>query len=331
MMDAAHLLKSHWNRDALTVQPVGPVWRVATAEGDYCLKAGKHGIPHLLFDHHAIEGLWARGFDGTPRLVPTSSGAPFAETPEGPVALMRWVGRPLDTTSQMEWQGAAAQLARFHLASVGLKLPSSLKKFYFSGKWSHRFVERCAELEQALAAFSAPANDLEAAMFEAGDRVLGLAHAVDALLQQSAYAQLVEELESTPILSHGNMKAQNFTVAEDGTISIIDFDSFRVDVPVQDVAHLLADHFLRCDWSLTGAQGLFEAYHAQRPLAKGEADALIALLSFPYEPWKVIHKYREEGRSVTKSWRKWKRAVEQMERNDEFLKKWASWLTNRVQ
>src|SRR3569833_263836 len=98
MRDMAELLDHHWGILATEITAVGPVWKVTAEAGTYCLKPGKHGRKRLLFDHHAIEGLYANGYAGTPRFHPTFTGAPFAETKDGLFALIDWVGRPLNAS-----------------------------------------------------------------------------------------------------------------------------------------------------------------------------------------------------------------------------------------
>lgn len=324
-------LSEHWQIEAHEWIAVGPVWRVSAPGGDLCVKFAKHGIDKLLFHHYAIESLWQNHFQGTPRLIPNAEGSVYTELPEGPLTVSAWVGRPLDETSLSEWQAAAAELARFHRASVGLALPAGVKPIVFGGKWLRRLPQRTLEMEESMRSFHLPRNDFEAAVLRDGEPVLAAAADAVSALQQSAYGQMVRDLAETPVLVHGNVKGENFAVAKGGRVSLIDFDSFRVDLPVQDVANLMTHVFLARRYSLADAQAVFSAYHEVRPFTPQEAGVLVALLSYPYDVQKVIHKYTAEGRSVEKSLRKWERALGEWRTFDDFLKKWASWLHSRVQ
>ncbi|MGZ4122818.1 MAG: CotS family spore coat protein [Tumebacillaceae bacterium] len=331
MTEIEQLLATHWNLTVRHVQAVGPVWKVSTDEGEYCLKAGKHGVDDLLFDYHAIEWLFANAFSGTPRMIATGSGEPFAQTDAGPFALQRWVGRPLDVESRSEWLSAARKLAQFHLASTGMELPPNVKRVTFKGKWSKRFEERNTELQQAFQSFHPSHREFEADVLTESQRVLEMASRAMTILQNSEYERLVEEIQATPTLVHGNVKWENFTVDAQGVVHVIDFDSFRLDVSVQDISDLLLGCLPRYGWSLEFAQQLLAAYEEVRPLRPEEVPVMLALMSFPYKPYNVMHKYAAGYRPEEKSWRKWRLAVRDLPEQDEFLMKWASWLQNCVQ
>lgn len=329
MANLEELLSTHWQMTTTNIKSVGPVWRIETPEGTFCLKRGKHGIPRFHFHHHAIETLWNNGYSGTPRLLPTKTGRPFAETAEGAFALIRWVGRPLDATSLHEWKQAARQLALFHEASVGMTLPTDLDKKYFSGKWLKRFPERHGKLQEIIAMFHPPKNEFEQAFLRQADTILQLSDQANQRLQNSQYAQLVQDIALRPLLVHGNVKSENFTVNEQGEVSIIDFDSFRLDVPVQDLSDLLSGALPALNWSLEDAIEIFNAYHQTRPLSQGEQAVLLALLTYPHAAFKIGNKYVTQGlerRPLHKWLQKWQLAEQSTRDQQEFLRKWANWL-----
>ncbi|HEU4965210.1 MAG TPA: phosphotransferase [Bacilli bacterium] len=331
MRSVREWLADHWGLEVSDFQAVGPVWRATTERGDFCVKFAKHGTAKMLFHHYAIESLFQNKFSDTPRLLPNRLGEPFSELPEGLLTVSPWVGRPLDETSPSEWRRAAAALGRFHRASIDLRLPAGVKPITFGGKWSKRLPERVIEWKRAMRAFHLPRNEFEQRVRDEGAPIFVAAQAASEALQRSAYDEMVDALQETPALVHGNVKGENFAVEEDGRVSLIDFDSFRVDVPVQDLADLLTHVVHAFGGSQTAAQDVLLAYHEQHPLSPAEANVLIALMSYPYAVHKVVHKYVEDGRSVEKSLRKWKRAVEEWQTLEPFLEKWASWLTSRVE
>ena len=326
----AELLEHHWNIRATEIAAVGPVWKATAESGTYCLKPSKHGRKRLLFDHYAIEALHANGYAGTPRFHPTFTGAPFAETGGGLFALIDWVGRPLNAASPIEWKLAAAELAAFHQAAENLPLPADAPRVYFSGRWLRRYAERTEQLEALFRSLD-PADLLEAEMQEAADQVVERARNATDALQNSAYRTLVEQVRTRPMLVHGNVKGENFTVNEQGKIFLIDFDSFRLDVSVQDLSDLCSAFLPAVGWSLPAAQELFESYHAVRPVSAQEAEVLLALLSYPTALYKAVHKYKNEGWTPEKARRKWRLAYWDFQRENEFFVKWGSWLLNRVE
>ncbi|MCX7572161.1 phosphotransferase [Tumebacillus sp. DT12] len=332
MHDVERLIREHWQVEAEQIERVGPVWRVTSTDGEkYCLKAGKHGLPRLLFHHHTIEFLWQNGYTETPRLLLTSQGEPYADTEHSPFVLTRWVGRALDPTSLHEWIGAAESLARFHAASKGMRLPPGIRPHSFKGRWLRRFAVRNERLAALAAGLETADHPFAATARQDAPAVLENARAALQALRLSAYRDLVREVRERPLLTHGNVKAENFTVDRDGSTAIIDFDSFRFDLPVQDLVHLLSGALPALGWSQEHAETLFHAYHRIRPLEPREVPVLLALLRYPYSAAKVLHRYLEPERSPAKSLRKWKKGLEEMYRTDEFLTKWADSLKFRVQ
>jgi CotS family spore coat protein len=326
------LLKTHWQLAVEKVTPVGPVWRIEAVQGDFCLKRGKHSLARLDFDYYAIESLWKRGFTRTPRLIPTVCGQPFAQTEDGPFFLTKWVGRPLNPHSKAEWLGAAHTLGQFHRASEGVSFPAKTKRVYFAGKWVRRFSERTEELRLAFESLDHPQNEFEEAVKAEAEHILTQAALAEGALNRSGYQRLVREVELTPTLVHGNIKAENFSVDRQGAVFLIDFDGFRLDVPVQDLADLFRDVLPSLNWSPCDALDIFDAYHQARPVQAAEIPVLTALLAYPQSAYKEIHKYRTQpGRSLQKSLRKWRFAVNDIYRTHEFLQKWAILLQNRVQ
>ena len=330
MKDIGELLAVHWNLRDPAITAVGPVWKVTAETGTYCLKPGKHGRKRLRFDHEAIEALYRNGYAGTPRFHPTSAGAPFAETRDGLFALTDWVGRTLNVASLPEWNLAAAELACFHQAAENLPLATDSPRVFFAGRWLRRYPERTEHLQVLFDSLD-PADPLQAEMREAADDVLERARAATAALQNSAYSSLAEQVQVRPTLVHGNVKGENFTVNDKGKIFLIDFDSFRLDVSVQDLSDLYAAFLPAVNWSLPAAQELFESYHAARPVSAEEAEVLLALLAYPTALYKAVHKYKNEGRTPDKARRKWRLAYREFEQENEFFVTWASWLRNRVQ
>jgi len=321
-------LATHWALHPQQVTAIGPVYRVDTPQGSYCLKQAKHGHKRMLFHAHVLDRLAATGYTGTPPLLPTVDGALFATTPEGDVTLTPWVGETLDFDVAEHRLRAAAALARFHNATEALDWPPHVPQVTFGGKWTYRFAERLTALDALLAEGGLP-NDAFVTVLRADAPLLvELAQSATARLAASAYEQLVTELATRPQVIHGNMKAANCTQlgAEE---FLIDFDSFRIDLWVQDLSDLL----LAALPHVADGRALLamvDAYQAVRPLTPAEADVLVALMSFPYPACGVVLKHATGLRSPEKSLRKWQAARSNLVQLCEFLQKWASALVLRV-
>ncbi|ASS76168.1 hypothetical protein CIG75_15290 [Tumebacillus algifaecis] len=332
MVPVKKLLEEHWQLAVEKVTAVGPVWRVQTVQGDFCFKRGKHSLARLFFDFHAIEYLWKQGFTSTPRLISTVYGNPIIQTDDGPFFLTQWVGRPLRSTSKAEWMQAAQTLGEFHQASKGITFPPAIKRFTFDGKWTLRFQERTEELQQCFAAYHKPRNEFENKVHQDASELMTIATQASSAFADSDYERLVAELAHSPSLVHSNVKAENFSVAQSGAVSLIDFDSFRIDLPVQDLANLFQDLLPALNWSPDDALDIFAAYQQARPVDPVEIPVLLAYLAYPHRVYKEIRKYSTQpDRPLQKCLRKWQPALDEMYQSHEFLKKWAIPLKRCVQ
>lgn len=324
MVDIEELLSIYWRMKVKKITVFGPVWKVTTTQGDFCLKRCKHGLSHLLFVYYIIEYLWENGYRRTIRLLPTYTGAPFVQTPVGLFTLMRWVGRPLRDNSTTERVLATKELAKFHLVSKNIQLPPRVEKFYFSGKWVRRFPRRIQEMSEAFSTFAKPRNEFEEVVKKKSTMILDSAEVANKILQKSEYKLMVQEIYSRPTLCHGNVKAKNFTIMDDGSVFIIDYDSFRFDVPIQDLSNLFTEVLSSTNWSLSFAQQLFEVYNGVRQIQPEEIPILQSLLIFPYDLYKIIHKYMNGESSPDVALRKWRKAIPRFIQQQQFYEKWFS-------
>ncbi|ATW25733.1 CotS family spore coat protein [Candidatus Formimonas warabiya] len=323
---AKKMIYHHWRKKVKKVSKFGPVWKVKTKHGQYCLKRWKHGKARLLFAYQVIEQLWERGYSRTPRLLPAVNGLPYAKNDEDIFVLTKWVGRPLRGESKTEWTLAAKELAAFHLMSQNIYLPPQVERYYFSGKWLFRFPKRIKEMKEAFDRFKNPQNIFEEEVSKDAPLVLETAEAALELLRKSAYQSMVEEIYTRPMLCHGNIKAKNFTIDDDGAVFVIDFDSFRLDLPVQDLSALFFAALSCTGWSLPFARTLFESYHVVRPVKQEEIPILKAILLFPDDVYKTIHKYCQGEKSPESSLKKWQKEFSRFIQQRLFYKKWFSWL-----
>ncbi|MGI6684054.1 MAG: phosphotransferase [Bacillota bacterium] len=320
--DVRGIIYRQWRIKVSKVSRFGPVWKVKSKHGYFCFKRWKRRISHLLFAHHVIEELWQRGYSGTPRFIPTVQGKPYIEEEGDIYVLTRWMGRPLKERSKREWVGAAKELAHFHNASENMILPPGIDGSYFSGRWLDRFPMRIEETRTLFAQFEHPQNVFEEEVLINASVVLGVAESAYERLLRSRYRCLSDNLYLCPRLCHGNIKGKNFTITEEGNVCIIDPDSFRFDLPVQDLASFFTSALSSMERSLSLANILFNSYDAIRQVEEDEMPILKALLMFPYDLCKLLQKYQEGGKSPEAYLKKWNKELIRFSRHQYFLEQW---------
>jgi len=320
--DVRRIISRHWNRKTKKVFKFGPVWKVQTKEGYFCFKRWKHKEGQLLFVYHVIEELWRRGYYGIPRLIPDAQDKHFVKEKGQIYVLTKWVGRPLKDDLKKEWVLAARELAQFHLMSKNIELPPGIDGSYFSGKWLNRFPKRVEEIKEAFNRFQSPRNVFEEEVTRNASVILEIAELSEKILKDSCYKHLSENLHLTPRLCHGNIKAKNFTVTDDGNVCIVDFDSLRFDLPVQDLSAFFLSALSAKGWSIPFAQTLFDNYDGVRQIEPEEIPILKALLIFPYELCKLIQKYQRGGKTPEAFLKKWDKEFAQFVKQQCFFERW---------
>jgi len=303
--EVRNIIARHWRKNVHKVVKFGPVWKVKSKEGYFCFKRWKRRVPQLMFTYYAIEELWHRGYSGTPRIIPDVQGKPYAEDNGEIYILTKWVGRPLKEKSKREWVAAAKALAGFHHVSENITLPPGLGGSCFYGRWLYRFPKCLEEMRTLFYGFKNPRNIFEEEAVRNAPVILEVAESAYEMLLRSRYKYLSENLHMFPRLCHGNIKAKNFTVREEGGVCLVDSDSFRIDLPVQDLASFFFSALSSKEWSLSFARILFNAYDAVRPIEEDEIPILRALLIFPYDIAKYLEKYQEGGKTPEEFLRKW--------------------------
>lgn len=320
--DVKRIISRRYNKKVRRIFKYGPVWKVQTKEGYFCFKRWKHKEGQLLFVYHVIEELWRRGYYGIPRLIPDVQDKHCAKEKGEVYVLTEWVGRPLKDDLKKEWILAARELALFHLMSKNIELPPGVTGSYFSGKWLDRFPKRIWEMREAFNRFRTPRNIFEEEVIRNAPVILEIAEMSNDILKSSYYEQLSENLHLAPTLCHGNIKAKNFTVTEEGNVYIIDIDSLRFDLPVQDLAAFFMSALTAKGWSVSFAKTLLNNYNAVRQIEPEEMPILKALLIFPYELCKLIQKYQRGGKAPEIFLKKWDKEFARFLRQQSFFERW---------
>lgn len=316
------IISRNWKYKVYKVVKFGPVWKVHTNAGCFCFKRWKHRETQLLFVYHAIEELWHRGYYGAPRFISDIQGKKFVKDKGETYILTEWVGRPLKEDARKEWILAARELGRFHTMSKNIELPPGIGGNYFSGKWLMRFRKRIQEMREIINQFQIPSNTFEEEVARNAAIILEIAESAYETLEKSQYAFLSNNLHLFPELCHGNIKAKNFTLTEDGNVYIVDFDSLRYDLSVQDLADFFFSALSSKGWSLSFAQTLFDNYNDVRQIRPEEMPILKALLIFPYELCKLIQRYQQGRKTPEAFLKKWHKEFARFVEQQQFFERW---------
>lgn len=234
------------------------IYSVTAGRRRFALRVAKADFrePHDL--RYELDFLAHLGSRGVPvsSAVCDAAGEPFfsLRAPEGVrhLTVFEWVdGRSCHPMTAAQAQKAGAELAGLHLAGLGF--PGAERRVFDTRK---RLLGRRAVLEALLESTPADREAVRAAM----DRCIDL-------IDRGAESQLPRGM------THGDLQPANVMFADDGAMTLIDFDDCALDCMVRDISCFLwRNRFDSVDPDIDRA--FIAGYEDRRRLEAAERDAL---------------------------------------------------------
>ncbi|NPV27352.1 MAG: CotS family spore coat protein [Firmicutes bacterium] len=330
---SAYLQEALLNEYGLRVieaRPVKSVWQLNTETGLYCLKVVTHRRKRLKFVLGAMEYLVKSGFHELARLVPTRDGRLFTKVRHHIIFLTEWVeGHKCEFARPADLAAAATTLANFHRHARGYSPPEDSQYKVMWGKWPAILQARWESLTQYKEiAWAKPIktefDQLFLTHYAYYHRQAELAVR---LLEQSPYAQLVEEGARAQSFIHQDVAGRNFIIAPSGTALLIDFDLVRYDLRVLDLLRLVERTMKKCHWDIKMANLALSRYQSVSRLTPAEWEVLLAFLLFPQKFWRIANRYytKLDEYSPKQLLQKLEKIISRQDRRHQFLHSFA-WL-----
>ncbi|MGG1573879.1 phosphotransferase [Fictibacillus sp. NRS-1165] len=117
-------------------------------------------------------------------------------------------------------------------------------------------------------------------------------------LPHTALSHLLASARLDPHLAHGDYSPLNLLCSNSNELTVIDFDTVSIALPMRDISHLITwiNHALGA-WSGERFQLIVDAYQQIRPLSAEEYDLLLLDQIFPHKAIRYAHKYFNDSRN----------------------------------
>ncbi len=253
--------------------------------------AGDEG--RLAFDHGARERLFAAGFGQVLRYHPTLEGRLSVVWNDQRYVLEDYAPALPEGAEETYRQAAFGTLAALHRAAEGLFLPcpqTGLGKLPETFARRRRELIRCRNWVKGRGGTAAVDRLLLKSWEDAVRRIDRAAE----LLENSGYGALCQRAGERGAFCHNAYKTDNLRLSGN-RLFVTGFDRAGYDLWVTDLADALRRQLRRgAEGAALG--GLWQAYRQVRPLERGEAQVLMALLTYPQRYLKLINAYYNKRR-----------------------------------
>lgn len=276
------------------------VYRLYVKGGrEYCLKKMSYPRNRLKWMDTVLLGLRRKGFRSFAWRDPrTLAGKTLLVRPgprSSPYILTPWLqGRSPDPTSQHDMYVCGQALARFHRAGQTVKIPSDGAENLL-GQWPKLIQLRFASLERHIgkAKKSRHPSKMDDLLRKHGDHVLQRAARALKTFRKREYYRLCERAKRKgAVLCHADSGPKNFVITSKG-LSLIDFESLRIDLRVYDLFRLIRLASKKNGWNFKYARAALNGYRTVAELEPIEYELLGAWLRFPQKPYKTLIKYEK--------------------------------------
>ncbi|MDB5083922.1 MAG: hypothetical protein JWN30_808 [Bacilli bacterium] len=268
---------------------IGPVVRLVADKHIFALKQ-YDSLEGLAFQVAAVRHLKARKFQHCLSFVPAKNNQPIAQFQGKSYLLSKWItGRCPNVKHWSELRAMVQELARFHLASVGLEFEEQSmehKELAAKTNWHKlplQMEDKLQQLKLWRKDYAHPG--LDKAVYLA-DKSLEQLHSAPCL-------ELAEQEQAGKTFVHGDYNFPNLVLRNDNKIFLIDLDNASYHVRLADLIHVV-----QRNWGVNVdlARRMMREYHKIRSLRPAEFEVLTAAVSFPAQYWRMIHLARYKGK-----------------------------------
>lgn len=242
-----------------------------------------------------LEHLQETGHEHLDLVLRNEEGSLVTTDKEGYSYLVKnwWDGRECDAKNPEDVCSGMRQLARLHrdmfLAPNEDETQENLIETYQKHNRGLKKIRSYVRQRQQK-------NDFEYLYLKHAQRYLEYGVRALESLECSDYLKMREQCRRKGTVCHGEYNQHNILMCGE-EMTAVNFDRFRFEDQMADVAQFLRKVMEKHGWNRELAQRMIAAYHAERPISEEEWDCLAIRLSYPEKFWKVTSYYYNNKKS----------------------------------
>lgn len=260
------------------------VWKIGTANANYCLKRLKQTPDKAVFTICAQDYMSSHGAK-VPAVKKANNGELYTLLDDELFVLYEWVeGKPLTLDAKSGLAAAVRGIAEFHRDSAGYIPPAGCRVSSKLGRWPHHYesmIARFKEWKKTAQEYSDQA--LSKVFLAYVDEFIGKGEKALALLKTSGYDEAVKVNENSKTLCHQDYGEGNALLTDKG-VYVIDLDGVTYDLPVRDLRKIINKRMAGMGgWNQDIVSSIVNWYCKVNPLSEMLRRLLYIDLMFPHE------------------------------------------------
>lgn len=277
--------------------PYKDSFMVVTPKGRKVLRKTPFSPERVKFVNSAKEHLFNNGFANIDRYICTLGNEPFFSFENGIYTMTDFIeGRESSFDNDADVQKASLLLAQLHKASKGYTADEGIKVQDELGKLPVYFQKRLEDIKKLKKQAKKGKSKFDHLFLEYADYFCRMGDNAINELQSSNYEQLAARTRREKLFCHHDYTHHNIIVSE-GRMSVINFDYCCQELRIYDIANLIRRKMRKCNWDISKADMIINAYNAFEPLDRDEMTVMKLILMFPQKFWRVVNRYYNSRRS----------------------------------
>ncbi len=277
--------------------PYKDSFMVVTPKGRKVLRKTPFSPERVKFVNSAKEHLFDNGFANIDRYICTLDNEPFFNFENGIYTMTEFIeGRESSFDNDPDVQKASQLLAQLHKASKGYTAKEGIKVQDELGKLPVYFQKRLEDIKKLKKQAKRGKSKFDHLFLEYADYFCRMGDSAINELQSSNYEQLAARTRKERLFCHHDYTHHNIIVSE-GRMSVINFDYCCLELRIYDIANLIRRKMRKCNWDISKADMIINAYNALEPLDRDEMTVMKLILMFPQKFWRVVNRYYNSRRS----------------------------------
>lgn len=273
------------------------VWWISTPNNYLVLKKHSNSYKTIKFMIAAVEHLQYRGVF-IPKIMRTRKGEKFAFINNiCYVVSEAIIGASPDFKSSEGIKIIIQELANFHAASKGFKLPENCKPKMHLGCWKKKYEKQMDKLKGYYDVEKSNINHSEFGKYLLSEFPYFYNRMKISMseYEKSNYMKWIDEAKNIGCLCHQDFTAKNLIQTDSGDIYVIDTDAICIDIPIRDIRKILNKIVKnQGKWDIEIVKNILKWYHMKNPLEVWQWNVLKPTLIYPHLFAGIVSKYYEK-------------------------------------
>lgn len=318
------VIEDAYELNLIDIEKIKNVYKIKTANKEYCLKVIKYNFDHFLFILGAIRHLQHKGFNTILEIIKPVNGNEYIMIDGKYCYLTPWVtARECNYDNPVDIVTASMKLAELHVNSEGFTITDNMRPRVGWFKWIEVYRTRRSEIldfKHRIYNKDCRTEFDELYLKIMAEELYRAERAVSNLDSSDYLQKMYIEVEKKGFCHH-DYAHHNVLIEENGSVDIIDFDYCILDSHLHDLSSLLLRRMKNGKWDLENARAILNSYNSVKGVEQSDIPIISAFMEFPQDYWQVGIQYYWEKQPWEEEYflKKLSKIAEDRDEKQEFI------------